>query len=178
LADYPHLGAENRDTYYFRGVFLRILRALDYVKSRPEWDGKTLIVAGGSQGGGLALIAAGLDPAVSTCLAGMPALCDHLGYTRNQFSGWPQLVAPDSKNRKSVNPNAAKTSGYYDVVCFAPRIKAQTEVSIGLRDTTCPPTSVFAAFNSLATPKKTLWIYPEAGHSLQGRKVELKPGIP
>jgi cephalosporin-C deacetylase len=175
LKDYPREGANSRDTYYFRGVILRILRALDYVKSRPEWDGKNLVVEGGSQGGGLALIAAGLDPDVTQCLAGMPALCDHLGYVRNQFSGWPQLVALDPKTRQPVNPACAQMSGYYDAVNFAARVKAVTVVRIGLRDTTCPPTSVFAAFNSLSTTNKTLWIYPEAGHMLQGRSVEIKP---
>ena len=74
LKDYVRLRAESRDTYYYRGVVLRILRALEYVKARPECDGRKLIVTGGSQGGGLALIAAGLDPDVTQCLAGMPVL--------------------------------------------------------------------------------------------------------
>ncbi len=178
LKDYIRLGAGDRETFYYRGVFLRILRALDYVKSRPEWDGKTLVVTGGSQGGGLALVAAGLDPAVSRCVAGMPALCDHLGYTRNQFSGWPQLVPLDRKTKQPLDEAIAKTSGYYDAAVFAARIRVPVEVSIGLRDTTCPPTSVFAAFNALATTNKTLWIYPDAGHMLQGRKVELHPEGP
>jgi len=178
LSGYTRLGAKSRETYYYRGVFLRILRALEYVKARPEWDGTNLAVAGGSQGGGLALVAAGLDPDVSLCNAGMPAMCDHLGYARNQYSGWPQLVAPDAKTNQPPDPEVAKTSGYYDAANFATRIKADTEVSIGLLDTTCPPTSVFAAFNNLAARKKTLWIFPEAGHMLQGRKFELKPSAP
>ncbi len=177
LKDYTRLGSENRDTFYFRGVFLRLLRALDYVKSRPEWDGRTLVVAGGSQGGGLALVAAGLDPAVTLCKAGMPGLCDHLGYTRKQSGGWPQLVALD-KAGQPLNPAVARTSAYYDAALFAARIKAATEVSIGLKDTTCPPTSVFAAFNNLTVTNKTLWIYPEAGHLLHGRKIELKTKDP
>lgn len=177
LNAYAHEGVESRDTYYYRGVFLRMVRALDYVKSRPEWDGKNLEVAGGSQGGGLALIAAGLDPAVTRCRADMPGLCDHLGYVRNQFSGWPQLVPHDKKTRLPANPAIARTSGYYDAVNFAARIRAVTEVRIGLRDTTCPPTTVFAAFNQLATTNKFLWVYPEAGHMLTGTPVAITPRV-
>jgi len=77
LKNYPLAGRESRDTSYFRGMFLRLVRAIDYLTSRPEWDGQTVMVIGHSQGGGQALVAGGLDQRVTFIAAGVPALCDH-----------------------------------------------------------------------------------------------------
>ena len=54
-------GVLDRSTHYFRSVYLRIVRGLDYLSSRDDWDGKTLLLTGRSQGGGLALVGAGLE---------------------------------------------------------------------------------------------------------------------
>ena len=72
-------------------MFQRACRALEYLKSRPEWDGRILIVSGGSQGGAQALAAAGLDPQVTCCVALVPALCDHHGLLAGRQPSWPYL---------------------------------------------------------------------------------------
>lgn len=79
MNNYPRQGQASRDTFYFKGMYMRVLRALAYAKTRPEWDGRTLLVYGGSQGGAQAMAAAALDPDVSFCLVTVPALCDHAG---------------------------------------------------------------------------------------------------
>jgi cephalosporin-C deacetylase len=63
LRDYRMRGSGDREQMYFKGMFLRVLRALDFLTVQPEWDGHTLIVYGSSQGGFQAFAAAGLDPA-------------------------------------------------------------------------------------------------------------------
>jgi len=92
LKDYRAQGRESRDTVYFRGMFLRLVRAIDFLIAQPEWDGRTLIVYGSSQGGAQSIVAAGLDSRVTFFAAGVPAMCDHTGAAVGRISGWPKLV--------------------------------------------------------------------------------------
>ena len=69
----------DRDKWELRGVYLRVLRALDYIKSRPEWDGKTLVVQGESLGGAQAAAAAAFDPAVTAAIVVVPCFCEFGG---------------------------------------------------------------------------------------------------
>lgn len=163
LKDYSKSGSKDRETIYFRNMFLRLIRAIDFLTAQPEWDGKTLIVYGSSQGGFQALAAAGLDARVTFICAGVPAGCDHTGSQANRVNGWPKIVpnGPDGK------PDAAalQASRYFDCVNFATRAKCKgAAVTIGFIDTTCPPTSVYAAYNALAVPKK-IHIDTLAGHT-------------
>lgn len=161
LKGYTAIGLDSRDKYYFRNMYLRVQRALDYIKTLPEYDGKTLIVAGNSQGGGQTLVAAGLDPDVKLILASVPAMCDHGGILAGRISGWPRLVK--MKNGKVVNPEAVKTLPYFDAAFFAKRIKAEAYLTVGLIDVTCSPTSVFAAYNNIPG-KKHITVLPYRGH--------------
>lgn len=152
LKDYRTRGNADREQCYFKGMFLRLIRAIDFLTAQPEWDGKTLIVYGSSQGGFQAFAAAGLDPRVSFFCAGVPAGCDHTGSMANRISGWPKLVALDAEGK----PDAAalQTARYFDCVNFATRAKCRgAVVTVGFIDTTCPPTSVYAAYNALTIPK-------------------------
>ena len=161
LKGYTAIGLDSLDKYYFRNMYLRVQRALDFIKTLPEYDGKTLIVAGNSQGGGQTLVAAGLDPDVKLILASVPAMCDHGGILAGRISGWPRLVK--MKNGKVVNPDAVKTLPYFDAAFFAKRIKAEAYLTVGLIDVTCSPTSVFAAYNSIPG-KKHITVLPYHGH--------------
>jgi cephalosporin-C deacetylase len=153
LKGYPNSNPQDRETVYFKGMFLRLIRAIDFLTAQPEWDGKTLIVYGASQGGFQAFAAAGLDARVSFICAGVPAGCDHTGSQANRISGWPKLVPKDAEGK----PNAAalQASRYFDNVNFAIRAKCLgAVVTVGFIDTTCPPTSVYAAYNALTMPKE------------------------
>ncbi len=163
LKGYPQIGNQDREQCYFKGMFLRLIRAIDFLTAQPEWDGKTLIVYGSSQGGFQAFAAAGLDARVSFICAGVPAGCDHTGSQANRVNGWPKIVPNDAEGK----PNAAalQASRYFDNVNFATRAKCQgAAVTVGFIDTTCPPTSVYAAYNAL-TVAKVIHTDVLAGHT-------------
>lgn len=154
--------SRSRDKFYFRGMFMRVKRALDYVKSLPEYDGKTLIVVGNSQGGAQSLVAAGLDPDVKLVYASVPAMCDHGGVLVNRVSGWPKLIAV--RKGKPVRPAVVTAVAYYDAAFFAKRIKAEAYLTTGLIDKVCSSTSVFCAYNNIPG-KKHITTMPRHGHS-------------
>ena len=150
---------------YFYGMYLRVMRALDYIKTRPEWNGRDLIVQGHSQGGGQSLAAAALDPQVTRCIAMVPANGDHAAALAGRAPGWPRFCKnPKAPNFKKILANVS----YFDNVNFAPRIKCETWLSTGMIDNVCVPTSVLAVCNSLPVQTvKHLYISPDGGHETQ-----------
>ncbi|GEP42332.1 acetylxylan esterase [Brevifollis gellanilyticus] len=162
LKDYRYVGRSDRETNYFKGMFLRLVRAIDFLTAQPEWDGKTVIVYGSSQGGFQAFAAGALDERVTYICAGVPAGCDHTGISVDRINGWPKLVTiTDGK------PNEAElqTARYFDNVNFAQRCHAKgAAVTVGFIDTVCPPTSVYAAYNALTVPKQ-IHIDTLSGHT-------------
>jgi cephalosporin-C deacetylase-like acetyl esterase len=159
---------DNRNTYYYRRVYLGCLRANDYLVSLPNFDGQHLLVHGGSQGGQLAIVTAGLDSRVTALAPVYPACCDVTGYMHGRAGGWPHTFRPDFKTGEpgfhSKNPEKIKTLAYFDTVNFARRVKAPGLYSWGYNDLTCPPTSLFAAYNVIAAPK-ALNLALSAGHN-------------
>lgn len=163
LKDYRAIGNKDREQCYFKGMFLRLIRAIDFLTVQPEWDGKTVIVYGSSQGGFQAFAAAGLDDRVTFICAGVPAGCDHTGSQANRISGWPKIVPNDAEGKPDAT--ALQVSRYFDCVNFATRAKCKgAAVTVGFIDTTCPPTSVYAAYNALTIPK-SLHTDVLAGHT-------------
>jgi cephalosporin-C deacetylase-like acetyl esterase len=163
LSGYWAWGLESRDRYYYRRVYLGCLRANDYLTSLPNWDGKTLAVTGGSQGGALSIVTAGLDPRVKALAAYYPALSDVTGYLQGRAGGWPHMFRDDGPNSMRTKANI-ETAGYYDVVNFARRLRAPGLYAWGYNDATCPPTSMYAAYNSITAPKK-LVLALQTGHN-------------
>lgn len=167
LNGYPYFNLDSRDRYYYRRVFMGCVRANDFIDSLPEYDGQTLAITGGSQGGALSIITAGLDPRIKYLAAFYPAMSDMTGYLKNRAGGWPHLFDKYNaqyNNRKDKIQNIA----YYDVVNFARRTKAKGFYSWGFNDNVCPPTSMYAAYNVIAAPKELFlavetahWTYPE-----------------
>lgn len=152
LKDYYIRGLESKENFYFRGMYLRLIRTLDFLTKLPEWDGKRILVIGESQGGGQALAAAGLDSRVTAVVATVPAMCDWGGTLAGRKGGWPQPFEQtgDIKKMKSVLP-------YFDAAHLLKDTKATIVVEIGLADNTCPSTSVYAAINQAKGQKI---IYP------------------
>ena len=162
LKTYWHKNKNDRDKIYFNGMYLRVMRSLDFIKSRPEWDGKTLIVSGSSQGGGQAIAAAALDPQVTLCVAAVAALSDHSGSLADRQPGWPRFY--DVRGKGKADPKVIEAAAYYDNVFFARRIKCETWLTTGLFDRTCSPAGVYVVYNNLAAAKKDLDVFPEGGH--------------
>jgi len=140
-------GHEARETNYFRGMFLRAVRALEFLAAQPEWDGRTLVVSGSSMGGAQSIAAAGLDPRVSFIAANMPAMCDPTGILLGRAPVWPRFLRnpPTDPAAESV----VHAVRYYDMANFAARTRAAAYWNVGFVDTACPPTGVYAAYNAL-----------------------------
>ena len=162
LDGYPFFNLDDRDHFYYKRVYLGCVRAIDFIFSLPEFDGSTLAVTGGSQGGALSIVTAGLDSRVKYLAAFYPALCDLTGYLNGRAGGWPHMF---SEYNKAFNNKKDKieTSKYYDVVNFARLVKVPGFYSWGYNDLTCPPTSMFSAYNVIQAPK-VLHIFEETGH--------------
>jgi len=170
LKDYRTRGRESRDTIYFQGMFIRLMRAMDFLCSQPEWDGRTLVVHGSSQGGAQSIVAAGLDARVTFIAAGVPAMCDHTGIVAGRVNGWPKFIASGSDNAKP-DPKVVEAVRYYDAMNFGTRAKAEAILTVGFIDTTCPPTSVYAAYNAYAG-KKTIFNDPPSTHTVSPKAGE------
>lgn len=145
-------GLDNKDNYYMKRVYLSCLRCIDMLTSLPEWDGKNVIVQGGSQGGALAMITAGLDKRVTACVVNHPALSDMAGYMAGRAGGYPHFF----RTRGMDTKEKLETMSYYDVVNFARLIKADTFMTWGFNDNTCPPTTSYAVYNTLECNKEAL----------------------
>jgi len=161
LKNYWSLGNDNRDTSYFLRMYLSCYRAIEYLKTRPDWNGKTLVVMGDSQGGQQTVMIAGLHPNdLTAALALVPANGDTLAPEVGRAPGWPQwYFNTDGKDPEKVR----EASRYYDIANFARRIKCPILVGLGLRDETCPPSSVLAAVSQIHSPKEIV-ILPKSGH--------------
>ncbi|MBO7721263.1 MAG: acetylxylan esterase [Kiritimatiellae bacterium] len=137
----------NADTAYFAGMSWRLLRALQYVKSTPWWNGRDLSVKGGSQGGLQSIWAAGLDKDVTDCESVVTWCCDFGGTKFNRLRGGWYI-----RHTRALD--------YYDPVNVAKRIPKTCRVTIsraGLGDYTCPPSGLACLYNSITAPKKIVW---------------------
>ena len=145
-------GLDDRDNYYMKRVYLSCVRCIDFLTSLPQWDGKNVIVQGGSQGGALALVTAGLDERVTACVANHPALSDMAGYMAGRAGGYPHFF----RTKGMDTPEKLRTMAYYDVVNFARLIKVPVYMTWGFNDDVCPPTTSYAVYNILSCPKEAL----------------------
>ncbi len=171
LSGYPTFGLDSRERFYYRRVYVGTLRANDFLTSLPQWDGRNLGVTGGSQGGALSIVTAGLDKRVTRLAAYYPALSDVSGYLQQRAGGWPHMFrATEGPN---VHRDEAKinTMRYYDVVNFARRVTAPGLYSWGFNDETCPPTSMYSAYNVLTAPKRLMLAY-DTGHRSTQEQVD------
>jgi len=166
LKNYWEIGIESRNDYYFRGMYLRLIRTLDFLTSQPEWDGKRIIVIGESQGGGQALAAAGLDERVSAVVAIVPAMCDFGGELVGRTGGWPQPFKFKGDKDKMM-----KTIPYFDAAHLLKSSKATLVTEIGFIDTTCPSVSIYAAINQ-SKGEKIVFGVPYRGHHLNQKEYQ------
>ena len=160
LRDYPSIGNDDRETSYFLRMYLSCFRGAQYLTERADWDGRTLVVTGGSQGGLQSLVTAALHPKITGVLACVPAGCDLNGPQANRLPGWPMWCYQTKGKDEAKVRNAAR---YYDVVNFASRVTCPVLVGAGLIDTTCPSPGIFAACNQLRGPKEVV-VLPIAEH--------------
>ena len=158
LTSYWNIRMNDRNTHYYKRVFIGCVKAVDFIYSLPEFDGKNIGVTGGSQGGALTLITSGLDKRIKYMAGLYPAMCDATGYLNKRAGGWPHYFRSNEPK-----PNEVETLSYFDVVNFARRITIPGYLTWGYNDVTCPPTSMYSAYNVIKSPKE-LHLYLETGH--------------
>ncbi len=171
---YQSVGNTDREKSYFLNMYLRDSRALDYLLTRTDWDGKTIVLTGGSMGGQQSLVLAGLRPEkISAVLVCVPAGADSNGDLHGRKAGYP--------NWPSDNPDVMKTALYFDTVNFASRIKAPVMAGMGFIDTISPPAGVWTALNQIPTPVEALPLIesehdnltPDKGRACPARTTEV-----
>lgn len=164
LRNYYHAIMDDKDDYYYKRVYLGCVRAVDFIYTLDEFDGEDIAVTGGSQGGALSIVTAGLDSRIKYLAALYPALSDLTGYLYGRAGGWPHMfITEDVQSQARI-----ETSKYYDVVNFARFVRVPGWYSWGFNDNVCPPTSTYAAYNVIDAPKEIHifqdtqhWTYPE-----------------
>lgn len=143
---YESIGEHSRDQSYFLRMYLGAYRAVEYLASRPDWNGQTLVATGASMGGQQAFAAAGLNPVVTALVVHVPAGADVTAALHGR--------APSYPNWKVERPEVRETARYFDPVNFAPRIRAPALVSMGFIDEVSTPTGIWAVFNHLDGPRE------------------------
>jgi cephalosporin-C deacetylase len=158
-------GIARPETYYYRRLYVDAVRAVETAAELPGVDRARIGVGGTSQGGGLALAAAALCPElVRLCHADVPFLCDiERGMDMAFAPPYTELVTYLAMHPE-LDEAARLTLRHVDNALLASRIEATTLISVALRDTITPPSTVFAAYNAVRGPKEIV-VLPYADHS-------------
>jgi cephalosporin-C deacetylase len=164
------MGILDPATHYFRRLFTDAVRAVEAARSHPQVDGAHMCVTGGSQGGGITLAAAGLDPTVEAVMPDVPFLC-HYRRASEITDAYPyQEIVQYCHTHRDQIETVFRTLSYFDGVNLSVRARGKALFSAGLMDPICPPSTVFAAYNYYGGPKD-IRLYPynqhEGGGSFQ-----------
>ena len=152
-------GILDKDSYYYRRLYIDAARAVEALMSVPEVDSQRIAVTGGSQGGGLSIAAAGLLPAVKLCLPDVPFLA-HFRRAVEIAPRDPYLeIARYLQTHRDSIDTVFATLSYFDCMHFAARMSARAFFSVGIMDTVCPPSTVFAAYNHVPGEKAMVEYY-------------------
>ncbi|HEY5218864.1 MAG TPA: acetylxylan esterase [Gemmatimonadaceae bacterium] len=146
IKNYTSIGTRHREDNYFLRMYLGDYRAVDYLASRPDWDGTTLVVQGMSMGGQQSFAVAGLNPKVTGLIVDVPAGCDLMGALHGRAEPYP--------NWDVTQPDIARTAAYFDAANFASHIKVRALVAMGFIDEIATPAGIWAAFNEMRGPKE------------------------
>ncbi len=155
------------DNLLFRHIFLDTAQMARIVMGFPEVDARRVGAMGGSQGGGLTLACASLEPRIKLAAPVFPFLCDYQRvWEMDQAKDAYEELRTHFRKFDPLHERKAEiftTLGYIDAQHLAPRIKAKVLMAVGLMDNICPPSTQFAAYNKITAPKDLI-IYPDYGH--------------
>ncbi|WEK05019.1 MAG: acetylxylan esterase [Candidatus Devosia phytovorans] len=146
-------GILDRHDYYYRRVFTDAVRAIDALVAQDFVDEARIAVCGGSQGGGISLAVAGIDPRVRAAMPDVPFLCDYrramAKAARDPYGEIVRFLAQHRDKKEQV----FSTLAYFDGVNFARQARAEALFSVALMDDICPPSTVYGAYNAYAGTK-------------------------
>ena len=167
----PYAGTADYKAEMFRGMFMRVLRSLEFIRTLPEWNGKDLIVTGGSQGGVQTIVAAAQDKYVSLAVPTIPAMVGVAEFIqkKNVESTWPSPYVKDYQAGKDVTA-AAKKFDYLDGAFHLRRVKCPIYVAVGMFDHHAA--HVAAAMNDCPSKEKVFTYNIYFGHTAIN-----KPGV-
>jgi cephalosporin-C deacetylase-like acetyl esterase len=148
IKHYNTIGQHSRDDSYFLAMYLGAYRAIEYLASRPDWDGKTIVVMGTSMGGQQSFAAAGLNPRVTALIVNVPAGADVTATLHGRGASYP--------NWSVAQPSILETARYFDTANFASRITARSLVAMGFIDDVSAPAGVWAVYNQIRGPKEAV----------------------
>ena len=152
---------QDREQTYYHEMALRLIAALEYVKTLPAWSG-VIHVHGGSQGGFLSILAASLDPTVKEVNALYPWMCDVDSDVRGYLGGW--------------RPGYTDALAYYHPLHHAMRFRADQKVHLcaGLGDVTCRPFGIIALYNAIhGVERKSIDVYQSSMHCMPSKNGKL-----
>ncbi|MDQ3700696.1 MAG: acetylxylan esterase [Chloroflexota bacterium] len=159
-------GVRDPAEYYYRGAYVDCVRALDFACAQPEVDPARIGLTGGSQGGGLTLAVAALDPLrrARVAMPDAPYLC-HFRRAVDVAAQPPYTeIAAYCRTWPAHEREIFRTLSYFDGMNLAGRISCPVLMNVGLQDVTCPPSTIYAAFNHLGSTEKEMAIFPYNGH--------------
>lgn len=148
LKDYNRRTITDHESFYFRRMFLRMERAIDFATKDKAWDHKRILITGQSQGGAQSAALAGIDKRVTCIVTFLPAMHDIGGKLAERRPAWPM-----EEGTLGLDSPAAKIAPYYDCAVLLGNSKAQICCEVGLCDMSCSPAGVFAALNAAKGPK-------------------------
>ena len=144
--DWFQRGIESKETYYYRGAFCDVVRAIDFVASLGQTDPARIVARGESQGGAFTWIAAALDSRLAAAAPAVPFLSDYPHY--GKIVDWPVGEAFRAWAEKGISrEDALTTLSYFDIKNFTDRVGCPVYMAFGLQDPTCPPHTNFAGYN-------------------------------
>lgn len=155
-------GLDSPERYHYRRVFANAVRAVRLAATLPGVDADRIVVAGGSQGGSIALAASAFEP-VRALVADVPYGCHYERSLAIGTTGPYAELADHLRRYRGEAERALRTLSYFDGLSFAARGSAPALFSVALRDTTCPPSTVFAVANRYAGPRE-MRVWRFSGH--------------
>lgn len=162
--DWFTYGMSKKETYYYRGAYMDVIRAIDFVCSREAVDKTKIFAQGGSQGGAFTLVACALDDRIAAGAPHVPFMSDFVDYEK--LGKWIGAALRGEAKKQDVElSKILETMSYFDIKNFAGKIKCPIVMGVGLQDIVCPPHTNFSGYNLITSPKE-YYIYPKNGHSL------------
>jgi cephalosporin-C deacetylase-like acetyl esterase len=175
---YSEFRFEPAEAYYYYNVYLRVVQAVNYLLSRPDVDPRRIVAVGGSQGGRLGIVIAGLDSRIAAVVSAIPNSSNYphlhwIARCNGLDKPWDKPWDPKFKDRvktdgmdltgkpPAVTDPDGRCLAYYDPMNFAPDVRCPILINAGLIDPVSPPYSVWAVYNRL--PPKNATIAPQTG---------------
>lgn len=162
--DWITWGLDDKEHYYYRGAFMDLIRAIDFLCSREEVRADAIFAEGGSQGGAFTLAACALDHRIRAGAPFIPFLSDYPDYFR--ISQWPATPVLRRQRELGIDDAALyRTLSYFDIKNLTPWITCPIMMGVGLQDEVCPPHTNFSGYNRISSEKR-YWIFPQCGHDV------------